>query len=253
MTITVPHKTHIPALRSLWQEAFGDTEEFLNAFFITAFHVDRCRCITLDEKLAAALYWFDCRHMGKRIAYLYAVATAKAYRRQGICHKLMKDTHLHLTKLGYEGTILVPGNSALFELYESMGYHTCSYIREFCCLGEANQISLRRIDKDEYARLRWQLLPPGGVVQEYENLDFLQTQVAFYAGSDFLLASREEAGTFYGVELLGNQAHAPGILHALGYEKGIFRTPGKDIPFAMHCPLGESTLPPPAYFGLAFD
>lgn len=252
MNIDAPFTSQFSDLRNLWQEAFGDTEEFLNAFEATAFSADRCRCLTANGKVVAALYWFDCLHMSRRMAYLYAVATAKAFRRQGMCHKLMENTHHHLKKLGYEGMILVPGNDTLFQLYESMGYRTCSQIRTFRCTGSAEKIHPCRIDKAEYAKLRRKLLPEGGVIQENENIDFLQTQAKFYAGSNFLLAAYEEGNTLYGVELLGDETVAPGIVQALGFTEGIFRTPGDGIPFAMYRPLSEHNLPP-TYFGLAFD
>lgn len=253
MNIDTPHITHIPLLRNLWHEAFGDTEEFLNTFYVTAFSLDRCRCITVDGEIAAALYWFDCLHKGKNIAYLYAVATAEMYRGQGICHRLINDTHLHLEKQGYEGIILVPGSKALFRLYESMGYQTCSYIHEFCCNKTTKEIQLYRISKEEYARVRRLLLPEGGVIQENENLDFLETLANLYAGPGFVLAAHGESDTLYGLELLGDTTSISGILHVLGYAKGIFRTLGGDKPFAMYYPLGDSKLLPPTYFGLAFD
>lgn len=253
MNIDTPLKKQIPQLRTLWREAFDDTEEFLDAFGTTAFSTQRCLCVTLDNQVIAALYWFDCLYRDSPVAYLYAVATAKAYRKRGICHKLMEHTHIHLTSLGYQGTILVPGNQNLFQFYGRMGYTPCSTIHEFDCLGIAPQIPIRQIDKTEYATLRREFLPKDGVLQEKENLDFLQTQVSFYAGSDFLLAAHREGDSLLGMELLGEQTNAPGILHSLGYEKGIFRTPGGDLPFAMYLPLGESILPPPKYFGLAFD
>lgn len=253
MNIDSPHETHIPKLRALWQEAFGDTKEFLNNFGKTAYSSNRCRCITSNNDVVAALYWFNCIHNGRQLAYLYAIATAKAYRGQGLCHKLINDTHLHLAKLGYEGVILVPGSNTLFELYESMGYQTCSHIRKLFCTGAASKIALSPIGRAEYAKLRRKLLPVGGVVQENENLDFLQTQAKFFAGSKFLLAARGEADTLYGVELLGDTTVAPRIVHALGYTNGIFRTPGNELPFAMYAPLGCSKHLPPTYFGLAFD
>lgn len=253
MNIDTPLNSRLPALRSLWHEAFGDTDEFLNTFFTTAFSANRCRCVTANDDVAAALYWFDCTHDDRRIAYIYAVATAKAYRGQGICHKLMDNTHQHLTGLGYEGAILVPGSKELFRLYEGMGYQTCSHIREFSCTAAAEDIQLRPIDTAEFAERRKKLLPKGGVLQENENLDFLQAQAKFYAGTDFLLAAREEEDSVCGVELLGDETAAPGIVRTLGYSKGKFRTPGEGSPFAMYYPLGNSKLPPPSYFGLAFD
>lgn len=252
MKIDTPLISQIPALRSLWQEAFDDTDEFLDNFYTTAFCTDRCRCVTADGTVIAALYWFDCFCIDKRVAYIYAVATSKAFRGQGICHKLMKNTHRHLMKLGYEGAILVPGSKALFHFYESIGYQTCCRIREFSCTGTETTLSPCQIDKTEYAKQRRQLLPENGVIQENENLNFLQAQAKFYTGFGFLLACYAENDTLYGIELLGDETTASEIVHALGYTKGIFRTPGEDVPFAMYYSLAKSGIFP-TYFGLAFD
>lgn len=256
MIINAPKKSQIPALRSLWQEAFGDTEDFLDDFWRTAFHADRCRCAVIGREAAAALYWFECLHMERRIAYVYAVATAKAYRGRGVCHKLMENTHRHLSKLGYEGAIVVPGSSELFRFYEGMGYRICSTVRELSCIaavGDIKDLALRSIGKEEYARLRRQFLPKGGVVQEQENLDFLQTQVQLYAGSGFLLAARKEDDRLFGVEFLGDETKAPGIVSELACKQGTFRVPGEGRPFAMYHSLTNNTQPAPTYFGLAFD
>lgn len=254
MRIDKPLESQLLPLQLLWQEAFNDTDEFLNDFFMTAFSADRCRCVTVNEEPAAALYWFDCVHMGSKAAYLYGVATAEKYRGQGLCSKLMEDTHNYLKMLGYKGVILVPGSRSLFSMYERMGYKTCSGISEFRCSGEtADRIELRRIEKNEYAELRRLMLPEGGVVQENENLDLLQTQEEFYSGSGFLLTAHGEGDTIYGVELLGDKNAASGIVKTLGYAEGVFRIPGDDKPFAMYYPLHDSKCKPPSYFGLAFD
>ena len=253
MKIHNPKLSQIPKLWGLWREAFCDTEEFLTAFYKSAFHVNRCRCVTIKEEIVASLYWFDCIYKDKKIAYLYAVATAKAYRGQGICKSLISDTHSYLLGCGYEGVVLVPGNRELFKLYEGMGYQTCSHMKEICCTAEGEGIEVRRVNQAEYARLRRQMLPEGGVVQEKENLDFLETQATCLAGDKFLLAFREENHNLYGIELLGDVSVAPKILSTLGYTEGIFRVPGEERPFAMYLSLGNPDLSAPEYFGLAFD
>lgn len=252
MKIHAPLDTNLSALQNLWQEAFGDTEEFLNSFFRTAFDVSHCRCVTVNGTITAALYWFDCSYQEKQIAYIYAVATSKAFRGQGICHKLMEDTHHYLKETGYQGALLVPGSKELFHFYNTIGYQTCCQIHEFHCTAAKTTCSLRQIDKNAYAKLRRHFLPESGVIQEKKNLDFLQTQAKFYAGSDFVLACHGEGNTLYGIELLGNDNAASEIVHTLGYSEGNFRIPGNGKPFAMYYPLEENT-PSPSYFGLAFD
>ncbi len=252
MNIRAPQDCHLPLLRRLWKEAFGDTDDFLDCFYSLAFSPDRCRLILEDDTVVAALYWFDCLLADKPIAYLYGIATASDKRGQGFCHKLMKDTHKHLAEAGYQGALLVPATPKLFTFYKKMGYETTCYVNEFLCKAQNNNTILRPITKEEYASLRRKLLPTGGAIQENENLDFLQQEALLYAGDTFLLAARKEGNRLRGLELLGRQENASGIVHALGFEEGNFRTPGKNIPFAMYLPFDDAASAP-TYFGIAFD
>lgn len=303
LSISKPREEQIPKLRKLWKEAFGDTDDFLDGFYKTAFDKERCRCVIIDGEVAAALYWFDCdikeenvaadtsqtdlqaaslellqtdlrsaevsgdvvsEKRNHRIAYIYAVATAKKFQGQRICHKLMEETHKYLRECGYEGVILVPGSEELFRFYEGIGYRICSYIREFQCVAEPKNISFEQIDMETYAMLRREYLPKGGVVQEKENLDFLKMQACFYAGEDFVLAARKEGDILRGLEFLGNEKVAPAAVHALGCKEGYFRVLAKTewsitddgcqriVPFGMYYPLTEH-YKMPKYFGLSFD
>jgi len=251
MIIDAPKSHHIPALRAFWQQAFGDTDAFLDSFFALAYSADRCRCVMDGDTIAAVVYWFDCSWEEKRLAYLYAVATDKGYRKRGLCRRLMEDTHAHLYLAGYDGCILVPGSVALFGMYEKMGYTTCSYIREFECAAD-KPIPLRKLTSTEYAVLRRQYLPLGGVVQEQEVLALLQAQAAFCAGENCLFVYTLEGRELTVHELLGDETIAENIVAALGCTEGNFRAPGNEKPFAMYHPLtdGQSA---PAYFGLAMD
>lgn len=253
MIIDTPKRSDVLSLKVLWQEAFGDSDEFVDSFFGAAFDTERAHCVTVDGAVAAALYWFDCSYKGKRIAYIYAVAVAKAYRDKGFGSALMKDTHRHLASLGYKGAILVPGNEELFRFYEKLGYTTCTYVSEFSCRASDVKTELRELDADEYTRLRRAFLPKDGVVQENENIKFLQTQAGFYAGDGFLLAARCEEDILCGVELLGNTEAAPSVVRAFGCVEGRFRIPGADKPFAMYRALSDGKISSPGYFGLAFD
>lgn len=251
MIIDRPENKQVPLLRNLWKEAFGDSDEFLDVFFKTAFSPERCACVTVNDDVAAALYWFDCECRGKRIAYIYAVATAKAYRGQRLCHKLMEYTHNELKKQGYSGAVLVPVTPSLFDFYSGMGYKECSYVSEIKYKAGTDKTDMYRIDKDEYGKVRREYLPDGGVVQECENLDFLETQAEFYKGDGFVAATRIEKSVFYGVEFLGDTEKIPMFLKTSGYGEGQFRTIGKGRKFAMYCAFDESEMP--TYFGLAFD
>ncbi len=252
MRIDAPHPKHFPALWDLWMEAFGDSEAFLRDFENTAFDRMRCRCVIQNDTVAAALYWFDCSYPSGRIAYLYAIATAKAHRGQGLCRALLEDTHRHLKALGYVGAILVPGEESLFNFYQKIGYQTATHIGEMRAVASTHPAPIREIGIEEYAAIRRELLPKGAVIQEGENLRFLQTMAQFYAGEDLLLAARTEDGSLDGIELLGDTATAPDIVCALGCAEGHFRIPEGKKPFTMYYPLTEGATMP-SYFGLAFD
>lgn len=250
MTIDHPTPALYPGLRGLWQEAFGDSDAFLDSFFSTAMAPSRCFAATEDGQVAGALYWFDCTCRGEKVAYLYAVATAKAFRGRGICHALMERTHHHLQEQGYAGTVLVPGEDSLLAFYGKMGYEPFCACQTVSCGAKNSTMTLHPITPTQYADLRRGLLPPGGVVQEGENLDFLSQQATLYAGSGFVLAGRKEGQHFTALELLGN-AHPQSILAALKCQTGDFRQFGAGKPFAMYRPLTDA--PTPNYFAFAFD
>ena len=244
MNLDHPSAAQIPQLRQLWKEAFGDTDAFLDRFYSIAFSADRCLCAMMEEEVAAMAYWFPCGEY----AYIYAVATAKKHRGQGISHALMARIHEILTCRGYAGCILVPGEESLRRFYGGMGYENCGGVTEFDA--EATEpLPLRKLDKDEYATLRRQYLPEGGVVQDGVNLDFLSCWATYYQAPNALLAATQEDGKLMILELLGDLQAAGGIVAALGANCGTFRAPG-DTPFAMHRPLNHNI--PPKYFGFCF-
>lgn len=252
MIINAPDSAQIPALRRLWQQAFGDSEQFLDIFFETAYSPDRCRCVIVDDQLVAALYWFDCELENHRYAYFYAVATDPAHRNKGLCRALLEDTHNHLRMSGYSGVVLVPGEASLFRFYEKAGYHIFGFVDEFNCKASGNPVALHMLNSETYGTLRKKMLPAGGLLQEGETLAFLRRFSQFYAGDGFLLAATLENQTLTVHEYLGDPALAPAIVAALRAESGRFRSPGNGKPFAMFYPL-VSNAPVPTYLGLALD
>lgn len=251
MIIDFPKSHHIPALRKLWKQAFGDKDTFLDNFFRTGFSFDRCRCIFQEDQPVSVLYWFDCTWEDQKLAYLYAVATDKAYQGRGLCRQLMDDTHNRLSQLGYRGTVLVPGSESLFSFYDKMGYLPCSPVRKFSCeAGEA--IYVQKISGAEYARLRKNYLPQGSILQEEELLSFLESFADFYKGETCLFCGTSDQGSFHAQEFLGDSLTAPGVLSALTLQKGDFRTPGQGNDLAMFYPFFP-TEKRPAYLGIPLD
>ena len=237
MTINYAQPKDIPRLTRLWQESFGDSPESVAHFFRTGFVPENS---AVADGGAGALYWFDCLWEGKRLAYIYAVATEKESRGKGICAALMAWTADSLRARGYAGAILVPAEEGLFRMYGKMGYvplKKAVILRE----GEAGieespkQKGILRVAQDdkkdsaeeisarEYMALRKELLPEGGVEHTQRAFDYMAGFLRFY---------RFDGGIF-----CGEPAQPEEVL------------PGGPGERAMYLPLDGSDAVP-AYFAL---
>ena len=250
MEIRFPCDKDIPGLRRLWKQAFGDTDEYLDLFFGTAYSGDRSLCAMDSSRVAAALYWLDCEYEGGKLAYLYAVATDAAYRGRGLCRKLTEQAHRILKDRGYAGAVLVPAQPGLFAMYGKMGYRICSGVSKWTAVA-GDPVALTELTAAEYALRRRKLAPPGAVIQEGVALDLLAGMGKFYAGDGVLLTAIRDGDSVWVPELLGDRERSGGIVAALGGKRGRFRGPGQEIPFAMYRAFNDS--PAPSYFGFALD
>ncbi len=253
MTIDRPTPDLLPSMRALWLEAFGDEGGFFDTFLKTAYAPDRARVLDENGEAIAALYWMDESLDGHKLAYLYAVATKKSHRGQGLCRRLLEDTHAHLARLGYAGAILVPSEPSLFDFYARLGYTPCAPMQSLACEAAGDPLPLRLLNAEEYGTLRARLLPHGGVQQGEAAMRLLAATAALYAGEDLLVAVTENGECTVATELLGDISLAPRVLRTLGTKEGKFRVAGGNAPFAMYRALTDKPIPVPQYFALAFD
>lgn len=165
----------VAQLTQLWQEAFGDPPESIEKFFCTAFAPDRSAVAVQDGQLLGGLYWFDCLWQGKKVAYIYAVATFVQHRGKGVCAGLMRWTHAQLRERGYAGAILVPAEEALFSMYGAMGYRVCPRQPKTRWPEQTQQISM-----EQYMTLRQQLLPENAVAHTAAAFRYLACFAKFY-------------------------------------------------------------------------
>lgn len=252
MTADYPKTEQVSQLRELWEEAFSDTQTFLDAFFSIGFSPRRCRCITENGQVRSALYWFEVTCGDSRYAYLYAVATASACRGRGFFSALLEDTKRLLTAEGFDGILLVPQSEALGQMYEKFGFVPCTSVDVHRASADRIPAAVREIGAAEFAALRRELLPPGGVLQEGDLLAFLSSQSHFWAGEGWLAVGQIYDGKLVCQEFLGDPAAMPGLVRALNVPEGEFRTPGDTRPFGWFLPLRDGC-DRPAYFALALD
>ena len=252
MIIKRPEISHVPALKAIFAEAFGESEEFLDLFYSKAFSSERALAVFDADEPLSAIYWFDVEYHGKRAAYLYALATKREARGRGLAKMLMEELHALLKDMKYSASILVPATPELFCYYRGIGYLDACGIGEQVCVSDGTSIFLEQIDLSSYLARRRELLPYDAVIEEGAAASLLENWAKFYTGAGVLLAAGQNGSRLLGIELLGDLSRAPAILTSLGYTEGIFRYPGEDRPFAMYLPLAED-VPPPSHLGFALD
>ncbi len=247
MIIDRPSPADYPALKALWKEAFSDTDPFIALFWESGFSPQRCRCILDGGAVVSALYWFDAEKDGEKVAYLYAVATKESRRKEGLCRRLLADTHTHLASLGYTTAVLVPGAAALFDYYEALGYRRFGGVgRASVCAGEAS-IPLQEISAQTYLALTKKLHPPGSVLLQLPALQFFAKWGSFYRGESCLLAAAKDENTLYVQAFWGDLQAAPAALKTLGCAQGHFLFLGGTEPYGMYYPLVPEDTPPAAF------
>ena len=108
-------------LRQIWQEAFGDSDETLGKFAATGFCASRCHYICEEAVPVSALYWFDCELEGKRLAYIYGVATRKSHRGQGLARQLLDALKNYAMEIGCS-SLELNASDAGYPVYKKYGF-----------------------------------------------------------------------------------------------------------------------------------
>ena len=81
------------ALKALWREVFGDTDEYIDAFFQNVYQPGMASVIEEDGTVVAAAYAVP---FGA-VRYIFAVATRPEYRGRGYGRAVVSVSYTHLT------------------------------------------------------------------------------------------------------------------------------------------------------------
>ncbi len=113
----------------LWQEAFGDSEEYIEFFHSNH---DSCVCLMLTEgdELTSALYLIDGELCGNKGYYLFAAATFRKFRGKGCMASLLRKAESFAKENGKSFIALVPAEGTLFDYYSRFGYKTAFYAKK---------------------------------------------------------------------------------------------------------------------------
>ncbi|GEM_PF-5654738 len=116
----------LSALKRIWKQGFGDSDDTIASFFDGAKGLYRCLCYLDGETPIATMYIFECDFCidGKKhkCAYLYALSTLPEYRGRGIMGDLLSYACEKLKTYGYEYVALAPAKQSLISYYERFGF-----------------------------------------------------------------------------------------------------------------------------------
>lgn len=118
---------HIPGLKALWAEVFGDKKEFIDSFFEHVFHREETLCFEEQGMVRAMLYRIPCvikrGNESRKGYYFYALATEKRFRGRGIMGKMLAHAMEEIRR--EEGAIafLIPAEDELKKYYEKFGFY----------------------------------------------------------------------------------------------------------------------------------
>ncbi len=137
-------------LKALWCETFGDTAEFVDAFY-DCFGDDITGYVILDGegKVCAALTCYLAGAYEGRLVYVsYAICTASDHRGQGLASALTEYVKEEVIMRG--GISLVsPAEESLEEFYAGLGYEPEFYVAPRAVLAESFEDELDEFEFGE--------------------------------------------------------------------------------------------------------
>ena len=123
----------INQIRKLWDRCFHDPLDYVD--FIYDHIADVSGTLVLEEKrrivamLTVIPTAFKFRDKSIKAAYFYGAATEKNFRKKGYMTMLLDYAEKRCREDKFALSVLVPGESVLFEYYANRGYSTDFYLR----------------------------------------------------------------------------------------------------------------------------
>lgn len=125
-----------PQLKALWELAFGDDGEFIDAFFRAFLKKDTCVVAECDGKVVSAMYIiggstvYPYRKNMLSTGYTYALATLPEYRGRGIGKAVYQAANTKALE-GHDLALVQPAEEGLYPFYEeAAGAKVMSIMKE---------------------------------------------------------------------------------------------------------------------------
>lgn len=279
MIISTAENVSDKQIINLWQECFGDDDEYISAFLKAHPKRNRILTVTNGEDLCSMLFLLECEAVyGKESYpawYIYAACTSAVYRRQGLMAKLLEYAKKYAEEEGISFLLLVPANKELFDYYGKFGYKTYFYRQKVSLVENTeiyNSTSKKAEIKDLYYlrekclnnlfHIKWSEEALKYALNEHTeyggHVTVTDNAYALWSVEDNELTITEALGTEPSAvnSLLKSISNDKGVLNISGYTVCDF--PENGIPFGMILPCSEKAQAiieenPCGYLGLALD
>lgn len=109
-------------LKELWQEAFGDDDEFVDSFIMRHYQAQNMLSISDSEGLLSMLHLLPFESQTGKVGYIYGVATKQDQRGKGLCSELMRQAIDEGRKRGFDALMLIPAGDGLNDFYARFGF-----------------------------------------------------------------------------------------------------------------------------------
>ena len=125
----------ISKIKSLWEEVFGDADDYINRF-IAHFGVETCYVYEINSEIVAMAFALPTtlalpRNDGEGLKYLYACATHPNHQSQGIMQKLLSTIFDDACRKNIAGIFLHPAKPYLADYYRKLGFEEFFYRDHF--------------------------------------------------------------------------------------------------------------------------
>ncbi len=120
------------SIKKLWDRAFSDPLDYVDFVYDHVTNIGDTIVLEENERVVAMLTviptTFTFRDKSIKAAYFYGAATEKKFQKKGYMTALLDYAEKRCREDKYALSVLVPGESVLFDYYKNRGYSA-----DFCC------------------------------------------------------------------------------------------------------------------------
>jgi len=218
-------------LKALWQVAFGDSPEAIEAFFSALYTPGMAIVWEEDSRIASAMYLLDAGLTpltdGTKLhtSYAYALGTLPAYRGQGLGSAVTRAVIARSVELGFDCNVVCPAEESLFPYYRGLGYdHTLSITEDQISRSEAPKfVSTNKVMSTGfsiYFQLRLALSPECATIYTEGYLRYVE-QVCTASGGGFVQLEVDKQTCLAALDRVGDRLFIREFLPASHAESGV--------------------------------